>query len=146
MAKIQHADLPDQYLHEPKGASRAGTGSVYVANGSGSGEFKLLPVSSLDFDPEQIPEAVITVIPTPIEENGAGLLEIPDGSMSDVAYVTQVPVSTIKQINKNFKELYEIYSRDVQIHNAVKEDVEILTSKLNSLIATLANIGLLDNE
>lgn len=37
---IQHADLPDSQLHEPKGVVAASEGDVYVANGSGSGVWK----------------------------------------------------------------------------------------------------------
>lgn len=146
MANIQHADLPDQFLHEPKGARTAGTGHVYVADGNGSGSFKLLPVSSLDFEETALPKITITPIPNTLDVNGAGLLETDDGIMSDITYVTQVPVSTIQEINKNFKELYVAYEQLVQIHSALKTDVEALTNKLNALIDTLETIGLIDNE
>lgn len=146
MAKIQHADLPDQYLHEPKGASTAVAGTVYVASGDGSGSFSKLPVSSLDFTGQQVPEITLTTIPTPVSETGTGLLQTADGTMSDVSYVTQVPVTTINEINKNFKELYTIYEKDVEIHSAVKSDVEALAAKVNSLITALATIGLIADE
>lgn len=146
MAKIQHADLPDQYLHEPKGASTAGTGSVYVADGLGSGGFGLLPVSSLDFDATAFAHVTTTTIPDPLTVSGAGLQELTDGSMNDVAYTIEVPVATVQTINKNFKELFNIYSKDVDIHSAVKTDVEALATKLNDLIDRLESIGLIDNE
>lgn len=34
---IQHRDIPDAQLHEPKGAAAAASGAVYVANGIGGG-------------------------------------------------------------------------------------------------------------
>lgn len=37
MADIQHAVIPDIYLHEPKGIVSAGPGTIYVSNGAGSG-------------------------------------------------------------------------------------------------------------
>jgi hypothetical protein len=37
MANVNHSTLTDPYLHEPKGVASAGAGTVYVANGSGSG-------------------------------------------------------------------------------------------------------------
>lgn len=40
MANIQHSALTDPNLHEPKGASTAASGKVYVANGSGSGAWE----------------------------------------------------------------------------------------------------------
>lgn len=37
---IQHKDIPDNQLHEPKGAALASPEQVYVADGVGSGSFK----------------------------------------------------------------------------------------------------------
>lgn len=37
MADVNHSSLSDPYLHEPKGASSANAGEVYVFNGAGSG-------------------------------------------------------------------------------------------------------------
>lgn len=37
MANIQHSDLDDPHLHEPKGISTATADKVYISNGSGSG-------------------------------------------------------------------------------------------------------------
>ena len=34
---VEHSTLTGSDLHEPKGASSASTGQVYIANGSGSG-------------------------------------------------------------------------------------------------------------
>lgn len=146
MAKIQHKDLPDQYLHEPKGARTALVGTVYIADGEGAGSFDYLSISSLNFDAEALPQITLTTIPTPLNVSGAGLQETATGVMSDVGYVTQVPVATIKAINKNFKELYNIYTQDVSIHAALKSDVEALASKLNTVITRLESLGFIDNE
>lgn len=37
MADLEHKDITDPNIHEPKGISSASSGDVYVANGSGSG-------------------------------------------------------------------------------------------------------------
>jgi hypothetical protein len=37
---IQHANIPDGKIHEPKGISTASSGTVYVSNGAGSGVWK----------------------------------------------------------------------------------------------------------
>lgn len=37
MANVNHSTLTDPYLHEPKGIGSAGAGTVYVADGAGSG-------------------------------------------------------------------------------------------------------------
>lgn len=39
MATVQHKDIPEAQLHEPKGASTANAGDTYIANGSGSGSW-----------------------------------------------------------------------------------------------------------
>jgi hypothetical protein len=39
MATVQHSALTDPNIHEPKGVSTAAAGKVYVANGSGSGNW-----------------------------------------------------------------------------------------------------------
>ena len=40
MANINHSNLTDPYLHEPKGVSTASDDKVYVSNGSGSGSWE----------------------------------------------------------------------------------------------------------
>lgn len=42
MANVQHNNLTDPNLHEPKGVSTAVNGQVYVADGGGSGDWKFL--------------------------------------------------------------------------------------------------------
>ena len=37
MANVNHSTLTDPYLHEPKGVATASAGSLYYADGSGSG-------------------------------------------------------------------------------------------------------------
>lgn len=45
----EHVDITDPELHEPKGASTASVGMVYVANGAGSGTWKLLSHASCSY-------------------------------------------------------------------------------------------------
>jgi len=40
MTTINHVNLTDPYLHEPRGVATAAANKVYVANGSGSGVWK----------------------------------------------------------------------------------------------------------
>ena len=39
MVNVNHSTLTDPYLHEPKGIASAGVGSIYVADGAGSGSW-----------------------------------------------------------------------------------------------------------
>lgn len=47
MADIQHAVIPDLYLHEPKGIVSAGPGTMYVSNGAGSGGWQKADTTNL---------------------------------------------------------------------------------------------------
>jgi hypothetical protein len=42
---IQHRDIPEDGLHEPKGVSGASSGEVYVADGAGSGSWVPAPTN-----------------------------------------------------------------------------------------------------
>lgn len=44
---VQHRNLPDSELHEPKGVATAADNTVYLANGSGVGEWKRVPALAL---------------------------------------------------------------------------------------------------
>lgn len=46
---IQHKDIPDANLHEPKGVAAAVNKSVYKANGAGSGSWVKLNDSDMDY-------------------------------------------------------------------------------------------------
>lgn len=46
---IQHKDIPDAQLHEPKGVATAVNKAVYKANGSGSGSWGKLTDLDMDF-------------------------------------------------------------------------------------------------
>ena len=43
MANVEHKDLPNAQLHEPKGVSAASANTVYLANGAGSGTWSSPP-------------------------------------------------------------------------------------------------------
>lgn len=47
MAEVQHKSLPDSELHEPKGVVNAGSGMVYTATGSGTGNWKRVTADML---------------------------------------------------------------------------------------------------
>lgn len=45
---IQHRDIPETELHEPKGASTASVGTVYTSTGNGSGTWKKIDTDSIE--------------------------------------------------------------------------------------------------
>lgn len=48
---MQHKDIPNDGLHEPKGTSTASIGQVYVADGVGSGAWTVQPVGGIETAP-----------------------------------------------------------------------------------------------
>lgn len=153
MARIQHKFLPDEYLHEPKGATTAAAGTVYVADGDASGNFQLLPISSLDFtEPEvdNLTDSITGVTTTGTVDNiangtsieGTGLLSETDGTMEDLSYIESLPVAFVAGINKNLKELYVASAQSTTNNASIKKDIKELTTKLNAVISALKTIGL----
>ena len=69
MADIEHSQLPDELLHEPKGASTAAAGTVYVADGAGSGSFEKLPTTSLDITLESVSLLADAELPVELKLN-----------------------------------------------------------------------------
>lgn len=43
MANVNHSDITDPNIHEPKGVSSADLGEIYVADGAGSGSWQIIP-------------------------------------------------------------------------------------------------------
>lgn len=52
MPNVQHADLTDPFIHEPKGASTAAAGEVLFSNGDGTTSFRAIVANDL---PAQTP-------------------------------------------------------------------------------------------
>lgn len=46
---IQHKDIPDGQLHEPKGVAGAANKTVYVATGAGTGAWRKIKESDIDY-------------------------------------------------------------------------------------------------
>lgn len=156
MARVQHATLPDEYLHEPKGATTALEGTVYVADGEASGSFKKLPVSSIDAIPEVVDNLVDElndVVTTGVIENiadvinvdGTGLTINSDGTLQDVPYDGVTPVETVDAINKDLAEYYRIFLNVKTISETSKKDIAELVDKINQILTALKNFGVIAN-
>lgn len=78
---IQHKDIPDNQLHEPKGAATAAVDTVYVANGTGSGSFRKLGIEELDNIVVDLDEANTKLVTT-----GSGYI----AAVRDVVYGSMV--------------------------------------------------------
>lgn len=61
---IEHKDIPDAGRHEPKGASTASAGQVYVSDGAGSGTWK---------SPQIVGQEVSVVNSIPVADGSGGV-------------------------------------------------------------------------
>lgn len=141
---IEHSELPDELLHEPKGASTAGAGTVYIADGAGSGAFAKLPISSLDISIPSVSELPSSSITETVVVNGSTLSQIPDGNLTDVSSYTEIPQEFSNTINKNVAEVYSLYVNLKTINDEVKTELSAMNTKINELLTALKGVGIID--
>lgn len=143
---IEHKELPDNLLHEPKGASTAQKDTLYVADGKGSGEFRKITLDSINIPtPEMSPATLENIIDTEIL-SGTSLVGTIDGNLLPVPAFSNIPGELTNIINKNTKELYALYVNLKTINTAVKENITVLQSKQTEIINKLKETGIIKDE
>lgn len=142
MADIEHATLPDELLHEPKGASKAVAGTVYVADGAGKGSFKKVPSTSLDFDKVTITPITPITFKDNLDIDTSQLQQGTDNTLEDIS-TNILPVDVVNTINKNTAELAAMYKNIVEILTQLKTSVTNNTTTTNSMIQGLKDEGFL---
>ena len=141
---IEHKDLPDSLLHEPKGASTAAVGTVYVADGASSGSFQKLPITSLNITIPEIATAVHTDVDATVSLDGSTLSQTADGSLTDIPSLVNIPQTLTNKINENAAELLRLYNNQKQINQQVSTSLTNLEDKLNTVINALKGIGVFE--
>lgn len=139
---IQHSDLPDELLHEPKGASTASNGQVYVANGAGSGSFQNLVMDNITFDKSFISALEDPSYTSNIIVDGTNLSQTTNGVLNDSPAYLNVPQELTNLINKNTKELFSVYANFSTILTELKTETEALSNKINTIISNLKDAGI----
>lgn len=142
---IEHSELPDNLLHEPKGASTAVAGTVYVADGAGSGSFTKLPTTSLDIASVSIYDITPSSIDSTVNMNGESLSQVADGTLTDVQAYVGIPQEITSKINENASELLRFYKSQSQINQQVSNSIAILENKLNEVISALKGVGIVND-
>lgn len=118
MANVSHASLTGSELHEPKGAASAALGTVYVANGAGSGNWQSVSTSAFT---GMVADFAAPVAPTGwLELDGSVISTATYGALfavmsitssgtrtNGVASVTSIPSTT------NFKAGYYIFGTGI---------------------------------
>lgn len=141
---IEHKDLPDSLCHEPKGASTATAGTVYIADGNGAGAFGKLPVSSLNMTIESVANMVTPSIVTPVSITDGGLSQTATGILTDVSAYVGIPPAITTKINLTSSELYRFANNQTTINNQVSTAITDIVTKLNQILTALKNEGLID--
>ena len=141
---IEHKDLPDSLLHEPKGASTAAVGTVYVADGASSGSFQKLPITSLNITIPVIATAVHTDVDDTVSLDGSTLSQTANGSLTDIPSLVNIPQTLTNKINENAAELLRLYNNQKQINQQVSTSLTNLEDKLNTVIDALKGIGVFE--
>lgn len=106
---IQHKDIPDAQLHEPKGAETAAVNTVYVADGVGSGAFRKL-------NPEDLNNVIVDldVANTKLVTDGLGNLNaVPDsvyGSMTVTNNTNAFSVTAAADATLNTNSDYALFT------------------------------------
>lgn len=139
---IEHNELPDELLHEPKGASTAAAGTVYIADGAGSGSFKKLPTTSLDIASTSIIDITPSTIDATVSLSGYTLAQVADGTLTDVQAFVGIPQEITSKINENAAELLRLYNNQATINKQVSSSIAILETKLNEVIVALKGVGI----
>ena len=140
---IEHKDLPDSLLHEPKGASTATLGMTYVADGDAAGSFQFLPLTYVDFTRTSVGEITPATITSIVTVTGAGLSQTADGILSDVPAAAGIPQTITNKINKNASELLRLYNNLSTIKTDLGTAISALETKVNSLITALETAGVI---
>ncbi len=141
---IQHSALPDSLLHEPKGASTALEGTVYIANGEGSGSFDFLPMSDVAYTRTEVASLTPATITGTVSLDGSTLSQTPDGVLLDVPAQVDIPVAVTNKINENAAELLRLYNNQATINTETASAISALENKLNDLITALNTAGVIE--
>lgn len=141
---IQHSQLPDNLLHEPKGASTAAAGTTYLADGNGSGAFGKVPVSSLDIAVPSVADITPSSIDNTVSLNTSALSQQAVGALTDVQAFASIPQEITQKINQNASELARLYQNLATINTQTKTAIANITTKLNEVITALQTMGLFD--
>jgi len=115
---MEHKIITDPNIHEPKGASAASLDTVYVANGSGSGDWKAPPQQPVAFT-----ETSIVTSASLVDQDPSGLdtaLQVKFGAIA--VSNSDISISTLGVISVQTTGTYFVtFSGRVQRDNGVGE-------------------------
>lgn len=129
---IVHSQLTDPQLHEPKGVATASSGSLYFADGEGSGAWKVPAVSDLSFI-----KGTVEAVTDFTGEAPASL---------DTSLLTQTGLlkdaSTFQEVNADIKVLATKINEVITLLEQMTQNSTDTTDAVNGIRTSLINIGI----
>lgn len=129
---IVHSQLTDPQLHEPKGISKASSGSVYFADGDGSGSWRIPSIADLAFIKGFIP-SVSGITGTVPESLDVSLLT-QSGVLKDAA--------NLQEVNADIKILTTKINEIIALLMLLLKNGSDSTDAINRIRTSLINIGI----
>lgn len=141
---IAHKNLTDPQLHEPKGISAANEGTVYVANGTGSGVWQALPFSALDYSKQSVTAFTYNLIDIDTSTDNPDYVPDVDFTvLTPEANETVSDASSFEGCNKNVKEVgLEVSSLRADFKKAVA-NMDSLKGAFDELRTNLIASGII---
>lgn len=132
MAEVQHVDIDDPFIHEPKGASAASANTIYVADGSGSGTWKLVENDSFSTDNNT---AISTAVAADIADGTIASLPpevflqvaILDVSTADTIYVPVPAALTVQRVSTVLQGALTDADATITVKNAAGASMGTMT-------------------
>lgn len=120
---IQHEDIADPYIHEPKGVAAASADTVYVADGAGSGTWEKITGDSLN---SAVQTTILTAVETNINDGTLPILPaetyvyciIPDISTQSTLFVPVPEDSTLIQARVTLEGPITVADATIEIKTA----------------------------
>lgn len=141
MADIEHRNLPDNLLHEPKGTATALANTTYMADGKGSGQYRKVSPVDLDINVRSLPESYITVQTDTVDLDSNEIVDTSNGVLEPVT--NEYNIATINAINHNTSELARLYSNQKQINEDIDNNIKILKTNIEKIFNYLRVNGFL---
>ena len=136
---MQHKDIPNDGLHEPKGASTAAANTTYKADGAGSGAWVAAPVTGTQIGILDYNDAATAVTPI-VVTGGGGFVALTNdelGAFTNKAF-SPAGVSNVWDPATNSFDWGELELGDMV---DIRLDVEVTTSGANQAFDIVLELG-----
>lgn len=142
MADIEHKDLPDELLHEPKGIYSAMEKTLYFADGLGSGTWRTISggkdihLTNRDLEKETLVSKTATV-----ELDSSEITSTANGILEPVS--NEYDTATMNAINHNMSEMVRLHNNQKQINENINQNIDKLYDYVDKIYEYLKTNGFL---